>query len=182
MPFANFAGDANNEALCARYYYALAMAASGRIEQALRCSEDGRRVLGNSLLLQEVLCSILEMAGDGRTAASVSQKAMAQYPGSISLVMHAAYALAAQGALDDARTLCARHAESAITAPGSQHYIRMYVESGGPDVGAFFLHAMAVASHHEPQIMLLPASPIFKKYHGDARWQVLLEQLKFPQR
>ncbi len=166
----------------ARYYYALAMAASGRIEQALRCSEDGRRVLGNSLLLQEVLCSILEMAGDGRTAASVSQKAMAQYPGSISLVMHAAYALAAQGALDDARTLCARHAESAITAPGSQHYIRMYVESGGPDVGAFFLHAMAVASHHEPQIMLLPASPIFKKYHGDARWQVLLEQLKFPQR
>jgi len=165
----------------ARYYYALALACAGQTDEALRCVEEGRRVLGDSSLLQEMLCSILEIAGDVKAAASVSQKALTQYPSSISIVMHAAYALAAQGALDEARALCARYAESASAAPGSQHYIRMYVESGGPDVEAFFQHAMALASHHEPQIMLLPAWPIFKKYHRDARWQVLLVQLKFPQ-
>ncbi len=166
----------------ARYYYALALASTGRTDEALRCVEAGRSVLGDSSLLQEMLCSILEMAGDVKAAASVSQKALAQYPSSISIMMHAAYALAAQGALDEARTLCARYAESASAALGSRHYIRMYVESGGPDVDAFFFHAMTVARHHEPQIMLLPAWPIFKKYHRDARWQVLLEQLKFPAR
>lgn len=166
----------------ARYYYALAMAAAGRIDEALRCIEDGRRVLGDSSLLREMLCSILEMAGDVKAAASVSQKALAQYPGSISIMMHAARALAAQGALDEARALCVGHTELAKSASGSQHYIRMYVESGGPDIDAFFHHAMAVASHHEPQIMMLPAWPIFKKYHHDARWQALLGQLKFPQR
>ena len=63
----------------------------------------------------------------------------------------------------------------------SQHYARMYVESGGQDADAFFLHAMAVAGNQAPQIMSLPASPLFKKYHRDARWRVLLETLKFPQ-
>ncbi|MEO7253843.1 MAG: tetratricopeptide repeat protein [Casimicrobium sp.] len=166
----------------ARYYYAMALATAGRTDEALHCIEEGRRVLGESSLLQEMLCSILEIAGDIKAAASVSQKALTQYPGSISIMMHAAYALAAQGALDDARALCARYAESANAAPDSRHYIRMYVESGGPDIDAFFLHAMAVASHHEPQVMLLPAWPIFNKYHRDARWQVLLQQLKFPKR
>ena len=166
----------------ARYYYALALAAAGRSDEALRCVEDGRSVLGDSSLLQEMLCSILEIAGDLKAAARVSQKALTQYPGSTSIMMHAAYALAAQGALDEARTLCARYAEASSAALGSRHYIRMYVESGGPDVDSFFFHAMAVARHHEPQIMLLPAWPIFKKHHHDARWPVLLEQLKYPKR
>ena len=164
----------------ARYHYALALAAAGRTVDALHCIEEGRKVLGDSLLLQETLCSILEMSGDIKATASVSQKALSQYPASISIMTHAAYSLAAQGALDEARALCARYAESAAATLASQHYVRMYVESGGPDANAFFLHAMAVASNHATQIMLLPALPIFKKYHRDARWQVLLEKLKFP--
>ena len=164
----------------ARYHYALALAAAGRADDALHCVEDGRKVLGDSLLLQETLCSILEMSGDIAAAASVSQQVLSQYPGSISIMMHAAYALAAQGKLDEARALCARYSASPTATPASQHFVRMYVESGGPDADAFFSHAMAVASSHEPQIMLLPASPVFKKYHRDARWPVLLEKLKFP--
>ena len=166
----------------ARYHYALALAAAGRAEDALRCIEDGRKVLGDSLLLQETLCSILEMSGDIDTAAGVSQKALLQYPASISIMMHAAYALAAQGLLTKARALCERYWAAPTATLASQHYVRMYVESGGSDVDAFFSNAMAVAGNHEPQVMLLPSLPIFKKYHRDARWQILLEKLQFPQR
>ena len=166
----------------ARYHYALALAAAGRSVEALRCIEEGRKVLGDSLLLQETLCSILEMSGDIQSAASVSQRALLQYPASISIMMHAAFALAAQGTMDAARALCDRYSAAPTATFASQHYVRMYVESGGADADAFFLHAMAVASDHEPQVMLLPALPIFKKYYRDTRWQVLLEKLKFPQR
>ena len=38
----------------ARYHYALALAAAGRTVDALRCIEEGRKVLGDSLLLQEI--------------------------------------------------------------------------------------------------------------------------------
>ena len=165
----------------ARYHYALALAAAGRTADALLYVEDGRKLLGDSLLLQETLCSILEISGDIETAASVSQKALLRFPASISLMMHAAYSLAAQGQLDQARALCNRHTASLTASPTSQHYVRMYIESGGQDSDAFFLHAMALASSHEPHIMLLPASPIFKKYHRDARWRVLLEKLSFTQ-
>ena len=164
----------------ARYHYALALAAAGRTVDALHCIEEGRKLLGDSPLLQETLCSILEMSGDIDAAASVAQKALLQYPASISIMMHAAYALAAQGALDEARLLCDRYSVAPTATPAPQHYVRMYVESGGSDADAFFLHAMAVASNHEPQVMFLPSLPIFKKYHHDARWQVLLEKLKFP--
>ncbi len=164
----------------ARYHYALALAASGRTVDALRCIEDGRKLLGDSPLLQETLCSILEMSGDINAAASVAQKSLLQYPASISIMMHAAYALAARGALDEARLMCARYSAAPTATLAPQHDVRMYVESGGPDSDAFFSHAMAVASDHEPQVMLLPALPIFKKYHRDARWQALLEKLKFP--
>jgi TolB-like protein/tetratricopeptide (TPR) repeat protein len=164
----------------ARYHYALALAAAGRTAEALRCIDEGRKVLGDSLLLHETLCAILEISGDVAAAARVSQEALSQYPASISLTMHAAHSLAAQGALDAARALCSRSLAAPATTPALQHYVRMYVESGGEDTDAFFLHAAAVASHCEPQIMLLPASPIFKKYHHDPRWSVLLETIKFP--
>ena len=165
----------------ARYHFALALASAGRTEDALRCIEAGRSVLGDSPLLQETLCSILEISGDIKSAVSASQKALLQYPNSIGIMMHAAYSLAAQGALDEARALCARHPALPAATLASQHYARMYVESGGQDADAFFLHAMAVAGNQAPQIMSLPASPLFKKYHRDARWRVLLETLKFPQ-
>ena len=97
----------------ARYHYALALAAAGSTDEALRCIEEGRKFLGDSLLLQETLCSVLEMSGDTATAASVSQKALSQYPGSVSIMMHAARGLAAQGLLAEARALCDRYATSA---------------------------------------------------------------------
>ena len=164
----------------ARYHYALALAAAGFTVDALRCIEDGRNILGESLLRQETLCTALEISGDIQTAASVTQNALSLYPTSISIKMHVAYSQAAQGRIDEARALCAGHLAAPAAALASQHYVRMYIESGGTDVDAFFIHAMALANSHEPQIMLLPASPIFKKYHGDARWTVLLEKLKFP--
>ena len=97
------------------------------------------------------------------------------------LMMHAAYTLAAQGQIGEARALCNQHIASLTASLASEHYVRMYIESGGTDADAFFLHAMALASSHEPHIMLLPASPIFKKYHRDARWQTLVEKLRFTQ-
>ena len=165
----------------ARYHYALALAAVGRTVDALRCIDEGRKVLGDSLLRQETLCSILEMSGDIDAAASVSHVALSQYPASVSLMMHAAFALAAQGSLSEARALCDHHVVSPTTTLASQHYVRMYVESGGPDIDAFFSHAMAVARSDEPHVMLLPSLPVFKKYHRDPRWKILLEHLKFPQ-
>ena len=165
----------------ARYHYALALAAAGRTADALRCVEDGRKLLGDSLLLQETRCSILEMAGDVAAATGVAQKALSHYPASISLTMHAAYGLAAQGQSGAARALCSRHTTAPTANVACEHYVRMYIESGGSDTDAFFQHAMALASSHEPHVMLLPASLIFKKYHRDARWQALLEKLKFTQ-
>ena len=118
LPLVNFTGDANRE--------------------ALHCIEDGRKVLGDSLLLQETLCSILEMSGDLKSASSASQKVLSQYPNSLSIIMHAAYSLTAHGALDEARALCARHPALPAAALASQHYARMYVESGGRTLMHFF--------------------------------------------
>ncbi len=164
----------------ARYHYALALAASGRTDDALACIADGRRALGDSLLRQETLCSVLEMSGDDATAASVSQIALAQHPASVSAMMHVGYSLAARGALDEARALCARYTDTSTIAAGTQHYIRMYIESGGKDDAAFFNHAMTVANSRDPHVMMLPNALIFKKYHADSRWQVLLRALNYP--
>ena len=161
----------------ARYHYALALAFAGRIDEALRCIDAGVDALGESIMQRETKCVVLEITNDVHVASAYAEATLALYPTATSIVMHAAYCRAASGELSSARALCDRHAQ---TAQSAQRYVRMVVESGGEDTDAFFEHAMALAESQPPQIMQLPAHPIFRRHHADPRWAQLMSKIKFP--
>ena len=161
----------------ARYHYALALAFAGRIDEALRCIDAGVDALGESIMQRETKCVVLEITNDVHVASAYAEATLALYPTATSIVMHAAYCRAASGELSSARALCDRHAQ---TAQSAQRYVRMVVESGGEDTDAFFEHAMALAESQPPQIMQLPAHPIFRRHHADPRWGQLMSKIKFP--
>ena len=161
----------------ARYHYALALAFAGRIDEALRCIDAGVDALGESIMQRETKCVVLEITNDVHVASAYAEATLALYPTATSIVMHAAYCRAASGELSSARALCDRLAQ---TAQSAQRYVRMVVESGGEDTDAFFEHAMALAESQPPQIMQLPAHPIFRRHHADPRWAQLMSKIKFP--
>ena len=162
----------------ARYHYALALAYAGRIDEAVRCIDAGSLALGESILQRETMCAVLEMGGDLDAASAYAEATLALYPASTSIAMHAAYCRAARGDRAGAQILRDR----LINAAGSpQHYVHMYIDSGSGDTDSFFNHAMAVADAHEPQVLLLPAHPIFRRHHSDPRWPLLLDKIRFPQ-
>ena len=162
----------------ARYHYALALAYAGRIDEAVHCIDAGSLALGESILQRETMCAVLEMGGDLDAASAYAEATLALYPASTSIAMHAAYCRAARGDRAGAQILRDR----LINAAGSpQHYVHMYIDSGSGDTDSFFNHAMAVADAHEPQVLLLPAHPIFRRHHGDRRWPLLLDKIRFPQ-
>ena len=161
----------------ARYHYALALAFAGRIDEALRCIDAGVDALGESIMQRETKCVVLEITSDVHVASAYAEATLALYPTATSIVMHAAYCRAASGELSSARALCDRLAQ---TAQSAQRYMRMVVESGGEDTDAFFEHAMALADSQPPQIMQLPAHPIFRRHHADPRWAQLMSKIKFP--
>jgi tetratricopeptide (TPR) repeat protein len=161
----------------ARYHYALALAFAGRFDEAIRCIDAGVEALGESIMQRETKCVVLEVRGDLGAARAHAEGSLALYPTATSLIMHAAYCLAAAGDLPGARALCDRLPQAAESA---QRYVRMYVECAGADVHAFFDHAMALADSPQPQIMQLPAHPIFRRHHADPRWAQLLNKLRFP--
>jgi hypothetical protein len=144
----------------------------------VRCIDAGSLALGESILQRETLCSVLEMSGDLDAASAHAEATLALYPASTSIVMHAAYCRAARGDRAGAQTLRGQ----LFNAAGSpQHYVHMYIDSGSGDTDSFFNHAMAVADAHEPQVLLLPAHPIFRRHHSDPRWPLLLDKIRFPQ-
>ena len=161
----------------ARYHYALALAFAGRIDEALRCIDAGVDALGESIMQRETKCVVLEITNDVHVASAYAEATLALYPTATSIVMHAAYCRAASGELSSARALCDRLTQ---TAQSAQRYVRMVVESGGQDTDAFFEHAMALAESQPPQIMQLPAHPIFRRHHADPRWAQLMSKIKFP--
>ena len=161
----------------ARYHYALALAFAGRIDEALRCIDAGVDALGESIMQRETKCVVLEITNDVHVASAYAEATLALYPTATTIVMHAAYCRAASGELSSARALCDRLAQ---TAQSAQRYVRMVVESGGEDTDAFFEHAMALAESQPPQIMQLPAHPIFRRHHADPRWAQLMSKIKFP--
>jgi tetratricopeptide (TPR) repeat protein len=161
----------------ARYHYALALAFAGKIDEALRCIDAGVAALGESIMQRETRCVVLEIIGDMEVASAYAEATLLLYPTTTSIIMHAAYCRAALGDLTSARSLCDRLTHAAASA---QRYVRMVVESGGKDVDAFFEHAMALADSPQPQIMQLPAHPIFRRHHADPRWAQLLKKIKFP--
>jgi len=162
----------------ARYHYALALAYAGRVDEAVRCIDAGSLALGESILQRETMCAVLEMAGDLDAASAYAEATLALYPASTSIAMHAAYCRAARGDRTGAQTLRERLINA---ASGPQHYVHMYIDSGSGDTDSFFNHAMAVADAHEPQVLLLPAHPIFRRHHSDPRWPLLLDKIRFPQ-
>ena len=162
----------------ARYHYALALAYAGRVDEAVRCIDAGSLALGESILQRETMCAVLEMAGDLDAASDYAEATLALYPASTSIAMHAAYCRAARGNRAGAQTLRERLINA---ASGPQHYVHMYIDSGSGDTDSFFNHAMAVADAHEPQVLLLPAHPIFRRHHSDPRWPLLLDKIRFPQ-
>lgn len=161
----------------ARYHHALALACAGQIDTALRRIEEGAQVLGESIMQRDIRCTVLELGSDLQAASAYAEETLAIYPTNASIIMHAAYTRAANGDLPAARILCERIAHASESAV---RYVRAYVESGGPDTDAFFDHAMALAESQQPQIMLLPAHPVFRRHHSDPRWQLLLDKLRFP--
>lgn len=161
----------------ARYHYAMALAFAGRVEEAVRNIVAGADVLGESIMQRETKCMALEIIGDMSAAGACAEAALALYPTAMSIVMHAAYCRAARGDLPGARALCEQRAHA---TEGGRRYVQMYVESGGPDTDAFFEHAMALADSQQPQIMQLPAHPVFRRYHSDPRWTALLNKIRFP--
>ena len=161
----------------ARYHFALALAFGGQIDEALRCIDAGVAALGESIMQRETRCVVLEVIGDIEAASAYAEATLALHPTATSIIMHAAYCRAARGDLTGARTLCERLTHAAASA---QRYVRTVVESGGQDVDAFFEHAMALADSQQPQIMQLPAHPIFRRHHGEPRWTQLLNKIKFP--
>ncbi len=160
----------------ARYHYALALACAGKFAEALCCIDDGAEALGESMMQRETRCVVLEISGDLCAAGAFAEETLAIYPTNTSVIMHAAYCRAALGELPAARALCDRLTHA---SEGAQRYVRTYVESGGTDVDAFFNHAMALAEDRQPQIMLLPAHPVFTRHHADPRWISLLKKIKF---
>ncbi len=161
----------------ARYHYALALAFAGQIDEALSCIDAGVEALGDSLMQRETKCIVLEIIGDIEAASACAEASLTLYPATASIIMHAAYCRAAQGDLPGARLLCERLGH---VAENAQRYVRMVVESGGPDIDAFFEHALALAESQQPQIMQLPAHPFFTRHHGDPRWVRLLGKIRFP--
>jgi TolB-like protein len=161
----------------ARYHYALALAFAGQTDEALSCIDAGVGALGESIMQRETKSIVLEIIGEMDIASTYAEATLALYPTATSIIMHAAYCRAAQGDLPGARALCDRLNH---VAENAQRYVRMVAESGGPDADAFFEHAMALAESQQPQIMQLPAHPIFKRHHADPRWAQLLSKIKFP--
>lgn len=161
----------------ARYHYALALAFAGKIGQALHCIDAGVEALGESIMQRETKCTVLEICGDMDAARSFADASLALYPTATSIIMHAAYCRAALGDLPGARALYERLTQATESA---RRYVCTVVESGGQDVDAFFAHAMALAASQQPQIMQLPAHPVFRRHHADPRWQMLLDELHFP--
>ena len=161
----------------ARYHYALALAFAGKIDEAMRCIDAGIEALGESIMQRETKCVVLVIMGNIQAASAYAEATLELYPTAISIVMHAAYCRAAGGDLAGARALYDRLTHSAESA---RLYVRMYVESGGQDSDAFFEHAMALAGSKLPQLMQLPAHPIFQSHHADPRWVQLLKKIRFP--
>ena len=161
----------------ARYHYALALACAGKFAEALRCIDDGAEALGESIMQRETKSVVLEIIGDIDAASAHAEATLALYPTATNIIMHAAYCRAASGDLPSARALYGRLTHSTERA---RLYVSMYVESGGHDIDAFFEHAMALSYSKLPQLMQLPAHPIFKRHHADPRWVPLLKAIKFP--
>ena len=161
----------------ARYHYTLALAFAGQIDEALRCIDSGVDGLGESIMQRETKCVVLEIISDVDAASAYAEATLALYRTATSSIMHAAYCRAASGDLPSARALCDRLTQ---TAESAQRYVRMVVESGGQDTDAFFEHAMALAESQPPQIMQLPAHPMFRRHHADPRWAQLMSKIKFP--
>ena len=161
----------------ARYHNALALAFSGEIDESVRCIDEDIKALGESIMQRERECVVLEIVGDADAASDYAEATLALYPTATSVIMHAAYCRAARGELQGARLL---HDGITHAAESAQRYVRMVVESGGQDTDAFFEHAMALAESQRPQIIQLPAHPLFMRHHADARWVKLLKKIKFP--
>jgi tetratricopeptide (TPR) repeat protein len=163
----------------ARYHYALSLACAGRFEEAITCIEDGALALGESIMQSDTMCAVLDLRGDLVAAREYAEAMLARYPTSTSIAMHAAYCRAATGDSEGARALAERITH---TNRAPQHYVHMYIESGFPDSNgdAFFAHAMAIAEAREPQLLLVPAHPLFKRFHNDPRWGHVLKKIGFP--
>ena len=163
----------------ARYHYALALACAGRFDEAINCIEAGTLALGESIMQRDTMCAVLELRGDLLSAREYAEATLALYPTSTSIAMHAAYCRAATGDSVGARALSERITH---TNRSPQHYVHMYIESGFPDSNgdAFFAHAMAIAEAREPQLLLVPAHPLFRRFHDDPRWAAVLRKIGFP--
>ena len=163
----------------ARYHYALSLAYAGRFDDAIECIEAGTLALGESIMQRDTMCAVLDIRGDMASAREYAEAALARYPTSTSIAMHAAHCRAATGDSAGARALAERITD-AHSAP--QHCVHMYIESGFPDTNgdAFFSHALAISDAHEPQVLIVPAHPLFKRFHKDPRWAAVLKKIGFP--
>jgi len=161
----------------ARYHYALALACAGRFDEATACLDAGAEALGESIMQREIQCGVLELRGDITAASDYAEATLALYPPSTVIAMHAGYCRAAKGDVAGARDLAERITRSSSVP---QHYAHMYIASGNGDADVFFEHALAIAEAREPQLLLVPAQPLFKRFHSDPRWAVMLKTIGFP--
>lgn len=161
-----------------RWWHAFAvLARDGDVERALAIVDEAERVIGASPVMADRRIAVQLIAGRHADAEIAARAILARQPDSIIAGVRLAQALAGQGRLAEARALVATHVSDRLK---QAELLRAVVEAAGPDLDAFFAHALRSVQRHDANAALLPVEPLCARARRDPRWRALAAALHYP--
>ena len=161
-----------------RWWHAFAvLARDGDAERALAIVDEAERVIGASSVMADRRIAVQLIAGRHADAELAARAILARQPDSMFAGVRLAQALAGQGRLAEARALVAAHVSDRLK---QAELLRAVVEAAGPDLDAFFAHALRAVQRHDANAALLPVEPLCARARRDPRWRAIAAALHYP--
>lgn len=161
-----------------RWWQAFAvLARDGDFERAMAIVDEAERVIGPSPVMTDRRIAVQLIAGRHADAELAARAILARQPDSIFAGVRLAQALAGQGRLAEARALVATHVSDHLK---QAELLRAVVEAAGPDLDAFFAHALRAVQRHDANAALLPVEPLCARARRDPRWRAIAAALHYP--